>query len=557
MKSQMIVFFLLLQVLGMAAVLNTAQAQWVLLSETDKNGATPIGIVKPNFGANSKLNSQLLPKKIFELPQYLVEHGRPSVKKFEKTYWPHQELPAQFQAFAKTQMKPFLQGSETRTIIEQGPVENRICLTFVGDGYTEAEREKFFEDVHFLVGDLFDGSTFSSYKSIFNIYAVFVPSKDSGITDVARKNTAFGLYRSPAGSKRAIMPGNPSAIENALRLAPKTDYPVVVANDDFYGGLGGRYAITTRSRESGRVVLRHELGHNFGNVGEEYDGGYVYSGANASATINTDWTDWLTKKDEPAEKLENDMRMLGGAYVWQNLKNGSVKIDFDFPAARADGAFWFDVQVSSVGWQSLNDVEVLLNGEPLTLKGIGTSDRSFFSTELVNTLPGGRHTLEVREVNPDGDNILAFANLYAYEPDYAFKNKVAAFKTYDTNMNVSYRPTHDQCLMRDMLFPSFCSVDQENMWHQFFDQVRLIDGIKLVGDEYQVQLQSLPNLFVTWFEVHPTTGLKTELPALRNLRSVPAANFTPGRKYGVKVLFETIEVRKNREELQDELEFRP
>ena len=51
-----------------------------------------------------------------------------------------------------------------------------------------------------------------------------------------------------------------------------------------WGGLGGRYAITTRSLTSGSMVLRHELGHNFSNVGEEYDGGQVYSGANFSRT---------------------------------------------------------------------------------------------------------------------------------------------------------------------------------------------------------------------------------------------------------------------------------
>lgn len=552
MKKKALVLFVLATIFGFIT-----QAQWILLSETDKNGSHPVGISQPNFGPNSKLNQSVLPKKIFELPQYIVEHGKPSVTKFVKTYWPHKDLPEQFQLFAKTKIRPSIQGSELRTIIEQGPKENRICLTFLGDGYTELEREKFFEDVEYLVRDLFDANTFSSYKSIFNIYAVFVPSKDSGITDLTDKDTAFGLYRSPAGSKRAIMPGDTGALENALALAPKTDYPVIVANDDFYGGLGGRYAITTRSRESGRVVLRHELGHNFGNVGEEYDGGWVYSGANASRSDSTSWTEWLTDKEETAEKRINDMRMLGGAYVWKNLKDGPVKVDFDFPAATSAGSFWFDVHVSSVGWQSLNDVEVLLNGEPLILKGIGTSDRSFFSTELVNNLPGGRHTLEVREVNPDGDNILAFANLYAYEPGYAFENKVAAFKTYDANMSVSYRPTHDRCLMRDMLYPSFCSVDQENMWHQFFDQVRLIDSVGPVGETIMVETQSLPNLFVTWYELNPSTGLKSEIQAYRNRRAVPAWIFESGKKYGVKVVFDTTEVRKDREVLEDEMEFNP
>ena len=36
---------------------------------------------------------------------------------------------------------------------------------------------------------------------------------------------------------------------------------------------GGQFVIGTKSRTTGTVVLRHEMGHNFIDVGEEYDGG--------------------------------------------------------------------------------------------------------------------------------------------------------------------------------------------------------------------------------------------------------------------------------------------
>lgn len=160
--------------------------------------------------------------------------------------------------------------AEVKALVKQGPDNNRIVLTILGDGYTLGEKEKFFNDAKRITDDLFKVDTFASYLSLFNVYAVFVPSNDSGITDLKRKDTVFDLYRSPRGSKRGIMPGNRSAIEKALKLAPApADYPIIVANDDFYGGLGGQYAITTRSLTSGSMVLRHELGHNFGNVGEE------------------------------------------------------------------------------------------------------------------------------------------------------------------------------------------------------------------------------------------------------------------------------------------------
>jgi hypothetical protein len=47
------------------------------------------------------------------------------------------------------------------------------------------------------------------------------------------------------------------------------DFPSIVGNDDFYGGLGGEFVIGTKSHTTGTIVLRHEMGHNFVNVGEE------------------------------------------------------------------------------------------------------------------------------------------------------------------------------------------------------------------------------------------------------------------------------------------------
>jgi len=400
-----------------------SQAAWILKRTRQGNQIQPSGIssyqMKP-----SEIQGLTLPKTLVSLPEFLAEHAPASPKVYEEVLWPYETAPSEYNQFLRS-VEADVAGSEFRTIAEQGPMQNRICLTFLGDGYTESEKEKFFADVAAMVDDLFNGQTFQSYKSLFNIYAVFVPSKESGITDLQRKDTAFGLYRSPAGSKRAIMPGNSSAIERALTLAPKTDYPIVIANDNFYGGLGGRYAITSSSRESGKIVLRHELGHNFGNVGEEYDGGSVYQGANSSSDTNVPWKHWLQNNQT---KIVNDMRFLGGAYVWQNLAQKSVIQDFTFPAPNQKGAFWFEVQVSSVGWQSLEDVEILLDGRKLEILGKGTADRSFFNTLRIQDLNPGTHQLEVREVNHDGDNILAFANLYAYEADYDFTGGLGALK---------------------------------------------------------------------------------------------------------------------------------
>lgn len=527
----------------------SSQAAWILKRIKTGDTVTPVGV----SWVGEQQEILLVPKVIKSFPAYLAEGSAPSKEIYEEVLWPYEDVPAVYAGFAQSTFsdKEFaVAGTEVRTIVNQGPAQNRICLTFTGDGYTEAEKEKFFADVARLVDDLFNGKTFASYTSLFNVYAVFVPSQESGITDLTRKNTAFGLYRDPAGSKRAIMPGSPNAINRAIALAPKTDYPIVVANDEFYGGLGGRYAITTRSIESGKIVLRHELGHNFGEVGEEYDNGYVYSGANASRSpSNLGWKHWV--KENPKKSVQ-DMRLLGGAYVWQNLKNRPVVQEFEFPAANGKGAFWFDVQISSVGWQTLNDVEILLDGRKLELVGIGTSDRSFFSTRRIQDLAPGKHTLSISEVNPDGDNVLAFANLYAYEADYEFEETVSAFKTYDDYGNVSYRPTHDQCLMRNMLYDYFCAIDQENMWIQFLERIRIIDSVNLTSEAVELAGLKLDGLEISWFRKEG--GSEVELTQFRNQPRIAKDEIAKGR-YIVRVNFKSPEVRRTSSRLQDSMNF--
>lgn len=431
-----------------------------------------------------------------------------------------------------------LAGNEVRTIIKQGPDDNRIVLTILGDGYTEAEKEKFFQDAKFIVEDLFVGETYKSFLPFFNIYAVFVPSKESGITDRVKKNTAFGLYRSPAGSKRGIMPGNPMALEAALKLAPaNAHYPIVIANDDFYGGLGGRYAITTRSRVSGPIVLRHELGHNFSNVGEEYDGGQVYQGANFSRTGIGQWDHW---KNSPVTQ-KHEATFVFGAYLWKELTAPFVQ---DFTTD--DKAAFFSVKISSVGWEKEGDVEILLDGSPLALTGHFTNDRSFFDTKAFH-LKAGKHQLIIRSNGNNPKHVLAFADGYSYPADYDFdSNEVKAFNNFnESERMVGYRPTENTCLMRDMLSKVFCRVDQENIWLQFLMRVSLIDSLKKNADQ-SVELKTLPfapeNLEVSWFQ----NG--SELVQYRGQTTIAMA--PANLKARVKLV--TPEVRLKSEHFQDE-----
>ncbi|MFN3454835.1 MAG: M64 family metallopeptidase [Pseudobdellovibrio sp.] len=418
--------------------------------------------------------------------------------------------------------------TEVRTLVDQGPTQNRINLTILGDGYTLSEKEKFFSDAERITKSLFSDETFTSYLPLFKVHAVFVASKISGIGDGEPINTAFGLYRTPKGSKRSIFPSNERALEAALRLAPKTDYPIVIANDDYYGGLGGRYAISTRSERSGMIVLRHELGHNFGDIGEEYDGGSVYSGANSSASASASkWQHWKTDNNVYTAKL------LSSDYIWQNLSNKPYSIRFNTQPNETMG-----IELSTVGWSSPSDVYVYLNGQKLELPGDFHNDRNFYILDNVN-VRAGQNTLDVKENKSDNDNVLATASIYSYPQNYNFTpDTTASFATYDSSGRKSYRPTHNSCLMRNMMLKHFCSVDQENMWLKFLNRISLIDNLAVEADFIEVQTPELNFLKIFWFDEN-----NKEITFLRNNKKVYKKAIPQYKALKVVVEFSTPEVK--------------
>ncbi len=152
------------------------------------------------------------------------------------------------------------------------------------------------------------------------------------------------------------------------------DYPSLIGNDDYYGGLGGEFVISTKSNRTGTVVLRHEMGHNFVNVGEEYDNGSAYRGVNSAANltlVTTKWGHWLTDANVREERAI--YRLL--EYPWADLAAGPQSFNFT-----SDGLFsrWYlDVTVSAAGEE--DSLEFVLDGEILPWQSRGSDDREFYN----------------------------------------------------------------------------------------------------------------------------------------------------------------------------------
>jgi hypothetical protein len=383
--------------------------------------------------------------------------------------------------------------TEVRKIVDSGNPANRIDVVFMGDGYTLAEKDKFFGDINRLTNDMFTGDTFSQYLPLFNIWAAYVPSAVSGIgVNNKPRDTPFKLFRE-GKELRAIFSGSEQAIiDVCLSIGSKScEFPTVIANDDLYGGLGSPFVIATRSPTSGTIVLRHEMGHDFGGVGEEYDGGEVYRGANsASSTKNVPWKHWLT---DPTRLVEEKAAQLYQKHMWADLEqSGPYTIEFT-----STGTYkrWFMLFTVS-GADTDDSISVTLDGKPLEWKSSGFKDRSFYEfSSSTSGFSAGRHQLVVKSTRAsDGPvaKMLCHAVIHEYADESGFKlddpTAIGIYPTYNINKGKSYRPNNERCLMRNMTSTHFCKVCQENMWLRFLQRVKLIDAVQISGRTVSLKL---------------------------------------------------------------------
>lgn len=369
-----------------------------------------------------------------------------------------------------------------------GDSSNRIDVVFMGDGYTQSERQQFLDDMQRLTNDMFNDVTFRSYLPVFNIWAVFIPSMESGIgTHNTPRNTEFGLYRSGT-ELRGVYTSKAQNARQACQLAPGCDYPSIIGNDPYYGGLGGEFVIGTQSKTTGTVVLRHEMGHNFISVGEEYDDGSVYRGVNSDRSLtDIKWSHWLTDPQSTIE--EQQAEQLLGEYPWVDLATGRQTFRFT-----SSGNFkrWF-LRFTLSGCDTEGSIGVYLDGEQLPWEparplGEVTLDRQFYTyQDMEKSFTAGQHTLEFVQLIPPAAGRpmrqLCSLSLNEYGDESTFKwddkQYVGAYPTWDVRGRKTYRPQNEACLMRNMSSSELCVVCKEGMWWEFFMRMSAIDDIEV------------------------------------------------------------------------------
>jgi len=159
-------------------------------------------------------------------------------------------------------------------IQKNGEPSAMVDLLFLGEGYSEEESVEFFEDVWRLSEQLFTVEPFKSYRSKFNVTAVLLASKESGVDNPEQgvfKNTPLNFSYNTFGSQRYMMSYDSKNI-NDLASAVPFDALAILVNSEQYGG-GGIFNLYTALAADDKVssnILVHEMGHSFAGLGDEY-----------------------------------------------------------------------------------------------------------------------------------------------------------------------------------------------------------------------------------------------------------------------------------------------
>jgi len=220
---------------------------------------------------------------------------------------------------------PFGQAAAQATveqILDTGPTDQRINLVFLGDGYRGDELGKFREDAVGLLDYLLATPPYTTYRSYFNAFIIFVASNESGAdhpeTNTYR-DTYFNSSYNCSNIQRLICftgDGSTKAVGLLQTFVPEYDLPVLIVNDEIYGGAGGFFAITSTNDEARNIVV-HETGHAFAGLADTYENGNLPGHEAYNTTAETDrnlikWRHWFVDNTQiPTPENSNFSQVIG------------------------------------------------------------------------------------------------------------------------------------------------------------------------------------------------------------------------------------------------------
>jgi len=155
-----------------------------------------------------------------------------------------------------------------------GPSPQKVDLLVLGDGYTAAEMQKFEADARRLAAHLFTVSPFRERADDFNVWALAVPTSESGVSrpstgvhHASKLGTRYDIF----GSERYVLTLDNRALREIAQHAPY-EFIEILVNNETYGGGGifGQFSTAAASNEWAPYLFVHEFGHHFAGLADEY-----------------------------------------------------------------------------------------------------------------------------------------------------------------------------------------------------------------------------------------------------------------------------------------------
>jgi hypothetical protein len=155
-----------------------------------------------------------------------------------------------------------------------GPSPQKVDLLILGDGYTAADMKKFEADARRLSQHLFTVSPFKERASDFNVWALAVPTTESGISRPStgvHHASPLGTRYDIFGSERYVLTLDNRALRDIAQHAPY-EFIEILVNNETYGGGGifGQFSTAAAGNAWANYLFVHEFGHHFAGLADEY-----------------------------------------------------------------------------------------------------------------------------------------------------------------------------------------------------------------------------------------------------------------------------------------------
>lgn len=188
-------------------------------------------------------------------------------------------------------------------IRNSGPSADKVDLLILGDGYTREELAKFEADARRLADHLFSVSPFRERASDFNVWALAVPTRESGVSRPStgtHRDSALNTRYDIFGSERYVLTLDNRALRELAQYAPN-EFIEILVNNETYGGGGifGQFSTAAAGNDWANYLFVHEFGHHFAALADEY---YTSPVAYASGTERPEpWEPNVTALLDPSQ----------------------------------------------------------------------------------------------------------------------------------------------------------------------------------------------------------------------------------------------------------------